>query len=256
MIIISLKSLNISPNCLCLKDEVQENKIFFTVGVYCSYFLQLGNCVNYGHHNMVFLLRHTSYYYYEHGSIITVSNTKPFSKHMPLLHSHQKPGRVATLVEDPQGFVWGKAFLLPDETAFRYLEMREVYLGGYQVHKVDVRSDGADECSRRTVNATVYVATPDNGQWLGEAPVDELATQVASCAGPAGHNAEYVILLARWERQHAPVHRVDVELSKLELLVLERLQSIGVRPDDVLTTNNMPSFSSMVPEKKLRCLNI
>jgi len=72
------------------KDEVQENKIFFTVGVYCSYFLQLGNCVNYGHHNMVFLLRHTSYYYYEHGSIITVSNTKPFSKHMPLLHSHQK----------------------------------------------------------------------------------------------------------------------------------------------------------------------
>jgi cation transport protein ChaC len=165
----------------------------------------------------------------------------------------EKPGRVATLVEDPQGFVWGKAFLLPDETAFRYLEMREVYLGGYQVHKVDVLSD---ECCRRTVNATVYVATPDNGQWLGEAPVDELATQVATCSGPAGHNAEYVILLARWERQHAPVHRVDVELSKLELLVLERLQSIGVRPDDVLTTNNMPSFSSMVPEKKLRCLNI
>uniref|UniRef100_A0A2S2PQC7 glutathione-specific gamma-glutamylcyclotransferase n=1 Tax=Schizaphis graminum TaxID=13262 RepID=A0A2S2PQC7_SCHGA len=167
----------------------------------------------------------------------------------------EKPGRVATLVEDPQGFVWGKAFLLPDETAFRYLEMREVYLGGYQVHKVDVRSDGADGC-RRTVNATVYVATPDNGQWLGEAPVDELATQVATCSGPAGHNAEYVILLARWERQHAPEHRVDLELNKLELLVLERLQAIGVRPDDVLTTNNMPSFSSMVPEKKLRCLNI
>ncbi|KAF0771895.1 glutathione-specific gamma-glutamylcyclotransferase 1-like [Aphis craccivora] len=167
----------------------------------------------------------------------------------------EKPGRVATLVEDPQGFVWGKAFLLPDETAFRYLEMREVYLGGYQVHKVDVRSDGSDDC-QRTVNATVYVATPDNGQWLGEAPVDELATQVAMCSGPAGHNAEYVILLARWERQHAPPHRVDLELNKLELLVLEQLQAIGVRPDDVLTTNNKPSFSSMVPEKKLRCLNI
>lgn len=166
----------------------------------------------------------------------------------------EKPGRVATLVEDPQGFVWGKAYLLPDETAFRYLEMREVYLGGYQVHKVDVRSD--DCCPRRTVNATVYVATPDNGQWLGEAPVDELAAQVATCAGPAGHNAEYVILLARWERQHAPVHRIDPELGKLELLVMERLRSIGVRPDDVLTTNNTPSFSSMVPEKKLRCLNI
>ncbi|XP_025190880.1 putative glutathione-specific gamma-glutamylcyclotransferase 2 isoform X2 [Melanaphis sacchari] len=164
-------------------------------------------------------------------------------------------GNIAHRGTKEKGFVWGKAFLLPDEKAFRYLEMREVYLGGYEVHKVDVRSDGADDC-RRTVNATVYVATPDNGQWLGEAPVDELAAQVATCSGPAGHNAEYVILLARWERQHAPANRVDLELNKLELLVLEQLQMTGVRLDEVLTTNSMPSFSSMVPEKKLRCLNI
>lgn len=147
--------------------------------------------------------------------------------------------------------MWGKAFLLPDETAFKYLEMREVYLGGYEVHKVDVRSD---ECGR-TVNATVYVATPVNGQWLGEVPADELAAQVATCSGPAGHNAEYVISLARWEREHAPEHRVDSELSALERLVIDRLAANGLRPDDVLT-NNRPSFSSMVPEKKLRCLDI
>lgn len=150
-----------------------------------------------------------------------------------------------------QGFVWGKAFLLPDETAFKYLEMREVYLGGYEVHKVDVRSDACD----RTVNATVYVATPRNNQWLGEAPVDELAAQVATCSGPAGHNAEYVLSLARWEREHAPAHRVDGELTALERLVIERLAANGVRPEDVLV-NNKPSFSSMVPEKKLRCLGI
>lgn len=150
-----------------------------------------------------------------------------------------------------QGIVWGRAFLLPDESAFRYLEMREVYLGGYGVHKVDVRSDDG----RRTVNATVYVATPDNAHWLGEAPVDELAAQVATCSGPAGHNAEYVILLARWERQHAPAHLVDGQLGRLEQLVLDRLEAAGVRADDVLT-NNRPKFSSLVPEKKLRCLNI
>lgn len=46
---------------------------------------------------MVFLLRHTSYYYYEHGSIITVSNTKPFSKHMPLLHSHHDESIVPSI---------------------------------------------------------------------------------------------------------------------------------------------------------------
>ncbi|XP_025425939.1 putative glutathione-specific gamma-glutamylcyclotransferase 2 isoform X2 [Sipha flava] len=160
-------------------------------------------------------------------------------------------GNIAHRGTKEKGFVWGKAFQLPDETAFKYLEMREVYMGGYEVHKVNVRTDDG----LRTVNATVYVATPDNGQWLGQAPVDELAAQVATCSGPAGHNAEYVIRLAQWERQHAPQHRVDDELKALERLVLERLVANGVRPDDVLS-NHRPSFSSMVPEKKLRCLNI
>lgn len=150
-----------------------------------------------------------------------------------------------------QSFVWGKAFMLPDESAFKYLEMREVSLGGYEVHKVHVWSD----CGQRTVSATVYVATPDNSYWLGQAPVDELAAQVATCSGPAGHNAEYVIRLAVWERQHAPAHRVDNELTELERLVLERLETAGVRPDDVLT-HSVPTFSSLVPEKTLRCLNV
>lgn len=152
-----------------------------------------------------------------------------------------------------QGCVWGKAFLLPDETAFRYLEMREVYLGGYETHKVDVRTE---DCGGRTVTATVYVATPSNGHWLGYAPAEEMAAHVATCCGPAGHNAEYVILLARWERAHAPAHRVDGQLARLESLVIGRLRAAGVRPDDVLTTNSRPTFSSMVPMKQLRCLNI
>lgn len=150
-----------------------------------------------------------------------------------------------------QGSVWGKAFLLPNESAFQYLQDREVRLGGYGVHKVDVWSDDGE----RTVKANVYVATPDNVHWLGDAPVDELAAQVAACSGPSGHNAEYVILLARWERQHAPAHRVDRQLARLEWLVMARLEAAGVRPEDLLT-HNRPTFSSMVPEKRLRCLNI
>ncbi|XP_050532018.1 putative glutathione-specific gamma-glutamylcyclotransferase 2 isoform X2 [Daktulosphaira vitifoliae] len=161
-------------------------------------------------------------------------------------------GNIAHRGTKQKGFVWGKAFHLPDQNAFQYLEMREVYLGGYEVHKVDVRSEDGS----RVVNATVYVATADNSQWLGEAPVDELAAQVATCSGPAGHNAEYVILLARWERQNAPDDRLDSELAELETLVICRLTAAGIDPDKVLTTNKRVSFSSMVPEKKLRCLNI
>ncbi|XP_050442292.1 putative glutathione-specific gamma-glutamylcyclotransferase 2 isoform X2 [Adelges cooleyi] len=161
-------------------------------------------------------------------------------------------GNIAHRGTKNKGFVWGKAFHLPDEFAFQYLQMREVFMGGYEVHKVDVHSEDGS----RVVNATVYVATGDNSQWLGEAPVDELAAQVATCSGPAGHNAEYVILLARWERLYAPDDRLDAELAELERLVIGRLTEAGINIDDVLTTNKRVSFSSMVPEKKLRCLHI
>jgi len=45
--------------------------------------------------------------------------------------------------------------------------------------------------------ALVYVATHDNDNWLGDAPLIEMAAQIRQAEGPSGHNIEYVLELAR-----------------------------------------------------------
>jgi cation transport regulator ChaC len=41
----------------------------------------------------------------------------------------------------------------------------------------------------------VYVAAPDNAAFLGEAPLEDMAKQIAHSVGPSGPNAEYLLKL-------------------------------------------------------------
>ena len=48
-------------------------------------------------------------------------------------------------------------------------------------------------------NALTYIATPNqaaNTNWLGEAPCDSIARQIALARGPSGPNSEYLCNLA------------------------------------------------------------
>ena len=42
----------------------------------------------------------------------------------------------------------------------------------------------------------MYVATPDNDNYLGPASIEELVHQIAPSVGPSGPNTEYVLELA------------------------------------------------------------
>jgi glutathione-specific gamma-glutamylcyclotransferase len=104
------------------------------------------------------------------------------------------PGRVVTLVEAPAETCWGRAYLITAQdrkAVLTHLDYREK--GGYSMHEVDVAFP---------VNATdparglIYIATPGNPNWLGDAPLTEIAAQVRESAGPSGPNVEYVMELA------------------------------------------------------------
>lgn len=104
------------------------------------------------------------------------------------------PGRVVTLVEDPQGSCAGVAYrvaaaLAP--TVLAALDHREQ--GGYvrRLQPVQLSPDG------REVVALVYYASEDNPSFLGEASLEEIAKVVRRSAGPSGSNVEYVLELAR-----------------------------------------------------------
>ena len=104
------------------------------------------------------------------------------------------PGRVVTLVKDSDAVCWGTAYLVDakdrDDVLIK-LNYREK--DGYSTHNVSISFPCSEECSEPGL---IYIANPGNPQWLGEAPLAEIAAQVRACAGPSGENREYVVNLA------------------------------------------------------------
>jgi cation transport regulator ChaC len=113
------------------------------------------------------------------------------------------PGRVVTLVREPAGQLLGMAYRIDpeqrDEVLAR-LDHREQ--GGYARHRVELHfvEDGRDE-GRAPEPGLMYVATPENHNYLGPAPLESIAAQVLRSHGPSGANLEYVLRLADWLRE-------------------------------------------------------
>ncbi len=107
------------------------------------------------------------------------------------------PGRVVTLVRDSAERVQGMAYKLSPtvvESTFEHLDYREK--NGYD--RVDITLDLQ---SGDRVDSVVYIAAVDNEAWLGDAPLNEMAEQIAQAQGPSGPNSEYVIELAEGLRR-------------------------------------------------------
>lgn len=108
-------------------------------------------------------------------------------------HDHRgtetAPGRVVTLVPDPDAVCHGMAFLVTPEE-FAHLDQREK--NGYLRLATQMRfEDGSNE------EGIVYIATRDNAAYLGPADEHAIARQIATARGPSGPNSEYLLGLAR-----------------------------------------------------------
>lgn len=113
-------------------------------------------------------------------------------------HDHrgtpEAPGRVATLIPAPGAVCFGMAYrITPDVLA--PLDVREK--NGYLREKVPLtfvdETGRADEQSE----GLIYLASEDNPAFLGDAPLDVIARQIANAHGPSGSNREYLVNLAQ-----------------------------------------------------------
>ena len=70
------------------------------------------------------------------------------------------------------------------------------------------------------VQGLVYVAGPQNDNYLGPASLQEIALQIAKARGPSGANPEYVFELARSlrEMQAEDSHVFEVERAVRQVL--------------------------------------
>lgn len=189
--------------------------------------------------------------------------------------NRDKPGRVATLIEENDGITWGCAYKIAGETALKYLKQRECTLGGYSTEYTKfyprVAADDMELCGE-AFPTLLYIATKENSLWLGDTPLPQIAQEIADSHGPSGHNVEYLLRLANFMRDELRGVVVnDEHLFELETLVRDILSKRNVCPNSLM--GRQPErirrdsheeirrpitfeFSSRVPDKKLRCLNI
>jgi cation transport regulator ChaC len=128
------------------------------------------------------------------------------------------PGRVVTLVEEPGAACWGMAYRIERDdrdAVLATLDHREQ--GGYDRREVTIQFRG-----RAAVEGLVYLATPENPNYLGPATLQVIAAQVRASTGPSGGNVEYVESLARALRE---MDAEDEHVFALAALVDDRAGS-------------------------------
>ena len=150
-----------------------------------------------------------------------------------------RPGRVVTLLPDDHesldsmgssstGPCWGTAYEVPPgdpENVLDGLDHRE--RGGYERVDVEItlapspiESGTCRASSARVVAGVVYIAGPENTNYLGAASTREIAHQIAEASGPSGANPEYVFELAQSLRT---MGAEDSHIFEVEAAVLRRL---------------------------------
>lgn len=189
--------------------------------------------------------------------------------------TNEKPGRVATLIEQSDGITWGCAYKVVGGTALDYLKQRECTLGGYITKYAKffprVASDEMELCGE-AIPTLLYIATEANNLWLGDGPLPHIAQEIVESHGPSGHNVEYLLRLASFMRDELNGITVsDDHLFDLEMLVRKELDRrkicvhtlMGRQPERIRRDSHEEirrpttfEFTSRVPDKKLRCLNI
>lgn len=107
-------------------------------------------------------------------------------------HDHRgtekNPGRVVTLIESPDANCGGIAFLV-EAKVFELLDVREK--NGYLRFTTEMTfGDGTHD------KGLVYITTPDNEAYLGEASECDIAQQICCAEGASGSNRDYLIELA------------------------------------------------------------
>jgi cation transport regulator ChaC len=123
------------------------------------------------------------------------------------------PGRVVTLVADEAAWCAGAAYRVDPDHAARVLDdLDHRERGGYERRGVVIETERAGE---RLAGLT-WVAAPGNGNYLGPAPLPEIAAQVRRSRGPSGDNREYVLRLAACLRE---LEQEDAHVFALEALL-------------------------------------
>ncbi|XP_020580312.1 gamma-glutamylcyclotransferase 2-3-like isoform X2 [Phalaenopsis equestris] len=142
------------------------------------------------------------------------------------------PGRTVTLELAPDDLCWGVAYKVngqeDENIALSYLEVREKQYD--QKVYVDLFTDSSSP-TPAVSGVMVYVASPDtkaNTNYLGPAPIEDIAKQIIKAEGPSGRNRDYLFQL---EEALNRLGCFDMHVRDLANAVRELLKDIKAESD-------------------------
>ncbi|KAK9699637.1 hypothetical protein RND81_08G186300 [Saponaria officinalis] len=161
----------------------------------------------------------------------------------------EHPARTCTLEYSEGSICWGAAYCVKggpevEAAAMQYLERRECEYD----HKitVDFYKEG-EETEPLVTGVIVFMATPDivsNKYYLGPAPMNEMAWQIATAFGPCGNNRDYIFSLEKAMREINHEDDYVVELANEVRKVLDVAKGIA--------QENMLTVKDLIPSLQLR----
>lgn len=181
------------------------------------------------------------------------------------------PARVATLESDDAAICWGYAFCVKEaeaaKRAMAYLEVRE---SEYDVKNV-VEFFTEDSSSQPFISeVVVFMSTLENKYYLGAAPREQIAMQIARARGPSGPNCDYLFSLVEALRNIGHEDAEVIELAHLARKILSEkmyggtnglsggsngllgIQNISSKPHNLIagpaqsSSSHLPKLSTVV----------
>lgn len=170
----------------------------------------------------------------------------------------EHPARTCTLESSEGAICWGAAYCVKggperEKAAMEYLERRECE---YDLKTLVDFYKEADTVEPFLTGVIVFTSTPDkisNKYYLGPAPLDEMARQIATAVGPCGNNKDYLFLL---EKALFDIGHEDDMVIELAIEVRKVLEIVGVKvPKEKKLAGPLPiSLKSNIPALQHRPL--
>ena len=164
------------------------------------------------------------------------------------------PARTCTLEAKSKSVCWGAAYCVKggqekEQAAMKYLERRECE---YDMKVfVDFYEEG-DPFKPAITGVLVFISTPDkeaNRYYLGPAPLQDMARQIATASGPCGNNKDYLFLLEKAMREIGHEDARVIELANEVRKVLAKLKGKKITAPCVSTKSLLPPINfARLPE--------
>ncbi|OIT27412.1 PREDICTED: gamma-glutamylcyclotransferase 2-1-like [Nicotiana attenuata] len=165
----------------------------------------------------------------------------------------EHPARTCTLDESKGAICWGAAYCVrggpeKEKKAMEYLERRECEYDSKTL--VDFFTE-EDSLRPALTGVIVFTSTPDkvnNKYYLGPAPLEDMARQIATASGPCGDNREYIF---KMEKALYDIGHEDDYIIELANEVRKVLGIVGSFPKEkkLLGPSQIPLNSHISPVK-------